>query len=312
MTEPLKTDTAAAAADSAADTTTADTTTADATTADATTADATTADATTADTAAADTAAAAPADEPAPASPPRRGRKAAALAGGAVALAVLAGGAIAGSAALEGADRSVATRYWVPEGAPPAAPEDPAPVPAGELSGKLLPVPSGYSLGPDLGRDGNDYSFSGEKAVQTYGDARGGLSSSERKRRDEVLEGMKVKGLAGRSYTKDGGGAVYQVRIMQADAKAVGRLSEAAKKLNELAGDGRGAPAVDGHPEAKCVLLAIGEEKQEKIDSMDCVAVQGDVLVTFRAFGPKPFSPADAASFFKNQLSRLKSPGESV
>ncbi|MHC6627596.1 hypothetical protein ACYTFC_16140 [Streptomyces globosus] len=277
MTEPLKTASAAAAAETAAD-----------------------------------TASAAPAQESAPASPSRRGRKAAALASGAVALAVLAGGGLAGAAALEGADRSVETRYWVPDGPKPALPEDPAPVPAGELSGRLLPVPSGYSLGPDLGRDGNDYSYFGEKAVQTYGDAGGGLSGSERKRRDEVLEGMKVKGLAGRSYTRDGGGAVYQVRIMQADAKAVGRLSEAAKKLNELAGDGRGAPAVDGHPEAKCVLIAIGEEKQEKIDSMDCTAVQGDVLVTFRAFGPKPFSPADAASFFKNQLSHLKSPGESV
>ncbi|WP_284578096.1 hypothetical protein [Streptomyces sp. 2P-4] len=260
--------------------------------------------------AAAETAAAQAAPEPVPA--PRRGRRAAALAGGAVALAVLAGGGIAGSVALERADRTVGTRYWVPDGATPAVPEDPAPVPAGELSGKLLPVPSGFSLGPDIGKDGNDFSVPGDKAVQAYGDARGGQSSAQRKRREEALEGMKLKGLAGRSYTMDGGGVVYQVRFMQADPQAVGRLSEVAKKLNELGGDGRAAPAVDGHPEAGCALLAIGEAKQEKIDSMECVAVQGDVLVTFRAFGPKPFSPAAAASFLKNQLSHLKSPGESV
>ncbi|MEU2392402.1 hypothetical protein [Streptomyces sp. NPDC007369] len=242
----------------------------------------------------------------------RRGRRAAALVAGAAGLAVLAGGGIAASAALEKADRTAPTRYWTAEGRRPAEPAEPAPVPAGELSGKLLPVPSGFTLGPDLGQDGNDFSVAGDKAVQGFKDARGGLSSAARKQRDEVLEGLKLKGLAGRSYTKSGGTAVYQVRIMQADPQAVGKFSEASKKLLELTGDGRGAPAVEGHPEAKCVLLAIGEEKQEKIDSMDCVAVRGDVLVNFRAFGPKPFSPVDAVSFFKNQLSHLKSPGESV
>ncbi|MFD0270160.1 hypothetical protein ACFVGY_26920 [Streptomyces sp. NPDC127106] len=242
----------------------------------------------------------------------RRGRKAVALVAGGVGVALLAGGGIAASAALEKADRTAPTRYWTAEGQRPADPAEPAPVPAGELSGKLLPVPSDFTLGPDLGQDGNDFSVAGDKAVQGFKDARGGLSSTARKQRDEVLEGLKLKGLAGRSYTRRGGTAVYQVRIMQADPQAVGKFSEVSKKLLELTGDGRGAPAVDGHPEAKCVLLAIGEEKQEKIDSMDCVAVQGDVLVNFRAFGPKPFSPNDAVSFFKNQLSHLKSPGESV
>ncbi|MFK0257379.1 hypothetical protein [Streptomyces sp. NPDC090445] len=243
---------------------------------------------------------------------PRRGRKVVALVAGAVGLAVLAGGGIAAFVALEKADRTAPTRYWSAEGQRPAEPAEPAPVPVGELSGKLLPVPSDFTLGPDLGQDSNDFSVAGDKAVQGFKDARGGLSSASRKQRDEVLEGLKLKGLAGRSYTRRGGTAVYQVRIMQAAPHAVGKFSEVSKKLLELTGDGRGAPAVEGHPEAKCVLLAIGEGKREKIDSMDCVAVQGDVLVHFRAFGPKPFSPNDAVSFFKNQLSHLKSPGESV
>ncbi|MET9961083.1 hypothetical protein ABZ128_18860 [Streptomyces sp. NPDC006326] len=257
--------------------------------------------------------AAAPAADPSGKAPRAAvGRKTVALVAGGVGLAVLVGGGIAASAALDHADRTAPTRYWTAEGSAPHKPEEPASVPANELSGKLLPVPSNFTLGPDLAQDGNNFFVSGEKAVQGFKDARNGLSSSERKQRDEMLAGLKLKGLAGRSYTKGGGEAVYQVRIMQADPKAVGAFSEMSKKLLDLTGDDRDAPAVDGHPDAKCALVAIGEEKKEKIDSMDCVAVQGDVLVNFRAFGPKPFSHSDAVAFFKNQLSHLKSPGESV
>ncbi|MEU7554947.1 hypothetical protein AB0B01_21830 [Streptomyces sp. NPDC044571] len=254
----------------------------------------------------------APAAEPSGKAPRALSRKAVALIAGGIGLAVLAGGGIAASVALEHADRTAPTRYWTAEGSAPQKPEEAAPVPANELSGKLLPVPSNFTLGPDLAQDGNNFFVSGEKAVQGFKDARNGLSSSERKQRDEMLAGLKLKGLAGRSYTKGGGEAVYQVRIMQADPKAVGAFSEMSKKLLDLTGDDREAPAVDGYPDAKCALVAIGEEKKEKIDSMDCVAVQGDVLVNFRAFGAKPFSHSDAVAFFKNQLSHLKSPGESV
>ncbi|WP_328299537.1 hypothetical protein OG389_18145 [Streptomyces sp. NBC_00435] len=239
-------------------------------------------------------------------------RKAFALVVGVVAVAALVGGGVWASSAIADADRDAPTAYWVPVGDRVEQPAEAGPVPPNALSGKLLPVPTGFKLGPDMGSDGNNFFVSGEKAIEGFNESRSGLSTSQRKKREETLAELKLKGLAGRTYVKGAGAWVAEVRIMQADPKAVGNLSEVTKKLLELAGDKREAPKVDGFPDAKCALLAIGEENKEKIDSIDCTAVQGDVAVTFRAYGPKPFSTSDAVAFFKNQMSHLKSPGESV
>ncbi|MFD7558762.1 hypothetical protein ACFV9E_30010 [Streptomyces sp. NPDC059835] len=239
-------------------------------------------------------------------------RKAFALVSGAVAVALLVGGGAWAAVALSNADRDAPTAYWVPMGERYEKPAEPGSVPSNALSSKLLPVPIDYELGPDLEQDGNNFFVSGQKAVEGFKESRGGLSSSERKKRDEALADLKLKGLAGRSYIRVGFSSVAEVRIMQADPGAVGKLSEVGKKFLDLGGDTRDAPKVDGFPDAKCSLLEIGEEKKEKIDSIDCVAVEGDVMVTFRAYGSKPFKTADAVGFFKNQLTHLKSPGESV
>ncbi|WP_328926389.1 hypothetical protein OG429_18330 [Streptomyces sp. NBC_00190] len=262
--------------------------------------------------------AAAPAAAPEPAKPARTvGRKKLALIAAGVAAAVLVGGGVWGFSAIAGADRTAPTAYWVAAGERVPTAEEAAEVPPNALTGKLLPVPGGFTPGPDLDGDGNNFFVSGEKAVETLKEAREGLSSSERKKRDDMLAGLKLKGLAGRGYTGRHGDLVVEVSIMQADPQALGTFSEITKKLLEFAGDGREAPKVDGFPDAKCSLLAVGEdekdnEKKEKVDSLYCVAVQGDVLVNFRAYGRTPFQTSDAVGFFKNQLSHLKSPGESV
>ncbi|MFI5866869.1 hypothetical protein [Streptomyces sp. NPDC051546] len=240
-------------------------------------------------------------------------RKAIARVAGTVAVASLLGGGVWASAAIADADRDAPTAYWVPLGEPAAKAVEPGAVPPNALSGKLLPIPDGFRPGPDMGADGNDFVLSGEKAIESFQESRTGLSSTERKKRDEMLASLKLKGLAGRTYAKEMTGWIAEVRIMQADPKAVGSFSEVTKKLLELGGDKRQAPKVDGFPDAKCSLLAIGDEEgKEKIDSIDCTAVEGDIAVTFRAYGPKPFSTTDAVAFFKNQMSHLKSPGESV
>ncbi|MFE9634338.1 hypothetical protein [Streptomyces sp. NPDC006463] len=260
----------------------------------------------------------APAEAEAPAHEPAKpartaGRKKLALIAAGVAAAVLVGGGVWGFSAIAGADRTAPTAYWVAAGERVPTAEEAAEVPPNALTGKLLPVPGGFSLGPDLDGDGNNFFVSGEKAVENLKEARNGLSSSERKKRDDMLADLKLKGLAGRGYTGRHGDVVVEVSIMQADPQALGKFSEISKKLLEFAGDGREAPKVDGFPDAKCSLLAVGEdEKKEKVDSLYCVAVEGDVLVNFRAYGRTPFQTSDAVAFFKNQLSHLKSPGESA
>lgn len=253
----------------------------------------------------------APAD---PAGTPRTGGRRTTVTLTAVAVAALAlvGGGVWASSALADADRTAPTAYWVEAGGKLPEVKKPEPVPESAFSGKLLPVPSGFAPGPDLAGDGNNFFVSGDKATEGFKEARKGLSNSERKKRDDMLADLKLKGLAGRSYTGDRG-LVVEIRIMQADPRAVGAFAEVSKKLLDLIGDDRDAPKVDGFPDAKCSLLAVGEEKQERIDSLYCVAVEGDVMVNFRAYGPKDsFSKSDAATFLKNQLTHLKSPGESV
>ncbi|MFF1412893.1 hypothetical protein ACFVX6_24495 [Streptomyces sp. NPDC058289] len=249
----------------------------------------------------------------APAKPARKvNRKAVALIAGGVAAAVLVGGGVWASSAIADADRDAPTAYWIPLGEKPAKREAPGSVPTNALSGKLLPFPAGFLPGPDLEEDGNNFFVSGEKALEGFKETRAGLTSSERKDRDKMLAGLKLKGLAGRSYVNERTSWFAEIRIMQADPKAVGAFSEVSKKFLEFKGDGREAPKVDGFPDAKCSLEAIGEKKKEKIDSIDCVAVKDDVMVTFRAYGPKPFAVANAVALFQNQMNHLKSPGESA
>ncbi|MFD7837246.1 hypothetical protein [Streptomyces sp. NPDC059761] len=256
-------------------------------------------------------------ETPAAAAAPRAvNRRTVALAAGAVAVAVLAGGALWGAGAIADADRSAPTRYWIAAGPTPSGTPQPVPaVPSNELTGKLMPLPVNYSLGPDLGADGNDFYVSGERAAEAFKDARSGLSGAQREQRDKALADLKLKGTAGRSYSKDHLGLVAEVRLTQADPQALAKFSEFGKKILDLVGDDREAPKVDGFPDAKCALRGLSDperKEKEKIDTMECVAVQGDVLVSFRAYGIPQFSTTEVVDLFKQQLNRLKSPGESV
>uniref|UniRef100_A0AAU2JRL3 Secreted protein n=1 Tax=Streptomyces sp. NBC_00049 TaxID=2903617 RepID=A0AAU2JRL3_9ACTN len=249
---------------------------------------------------------------PAPASAGSR-VKAGPLVVGVLSLAVLVGTGVWASATVDDADRSAPTAYWAAAGAEPQKAPEPESVPANAVSAKLLPVPASYELGPDFGVQGNDFVVSGDKAVEGFKEVRKGLSTAERKKRDEMLGELKLKGQAGRTYMKWAGNLVVEVRIVQADPQALNTFAGITKKFLEAIGDDREGPKVDGYPDAKCSLMAVGEEKEEKIDSVYCVAVEGDVMVDFRAYGPKSgFYTTDAVEFLKNQLNHLKSPGESA
>ncbi|MFE7184995.1 hypothetical protein [Streptomyces erythrochromogenes] len=258
-----------------------------------------------------------PAVRPADAPVRKRNRRTLALVSAAVAVVVLAGGGVAAAVALEDADRTSPTRYWVAEDHTTGGTAAPVPsVPPNELTGKLMPLPANYWPGPDLDREGDHYFVPSDKALQNFKDARTGLSSSERTERDKALADLKLKGMAGRSYARGEGegAAVAEIRLMQADPQQVAKFAEFTKKLIELTAGGE-APQVEGYPQAKCGLddsLKGGKDGKEKIDALDCVAVEGDVLVTFRMYGSKGFAVKDAASLFKQQLDHLKSPGESA
>ncbi|MEU7724462.1 hypothetical protein AB0B78_04300 [Streptomyces sp. NPDC040724] len=255
---------------------------------------------------------AAPLQEAAPAR--KANRKAVRLVAAAVGAVVLAGGGLWAAAALGDADRTAPTRYWLAADAPIAEPGEAPSVPGNELQGKLLPVPENYWLGPDIDAEGNNYFISGDRALQIAKEDRTGLSGDERAERDKALAGLKLKGVAGRSYTtRHGAGAsVVEIQLTQADPQQLAQFGEFAKKIVSLVDADGKAPKVDGFPDAKCMLSPLVREKDEKIDALDCLAVQGDVMVSFRVYGSGDFLPNDAAALFKEQLNHLKSPGESA
>ncbi|MFE2145798.1 hypothetical protein ACFXA3_29390 [Streptomyces sp. NPDC059456] len=273
----------------------------------------------TAEPAAPEPAAPEPAPDATPATVPRpRSRRTAALIAGAVAVAVLVGGGLWGAGRIAGADRTSPTRYWsvADPGPRPTATSGPKPtVPPNALTGKLLPLPGGFEPGPDIDEDGNDFYVSGERALQSFKDVRSGLSGDQQAQRDKALADLKLKGMAGRSYRQVRESQVVEIHLTQAEPQALAKFSEFSKKLLELTGEDGDAPKIEGYPDAKCALETLGKEKTEdkdKIGAMDCVALQGDVLVAFRMYGRKPFSTHDGADLFKRQLNHLKSPGESV
>ncbi|MFJ8012531.1 hypothetical protein [Streptomyces sp. NPDC096339] len=253
--------------------------------------------------------------------PPREtNRKAVSLIAAGLGAAVLAGGGFWASARLDAADRTAEARYWTPAGRSSASESKPAPtVPPNELVAKLLPMEFGDALGPDMGGEGNNFYVSGERALHTLRDSGSGLSGGERADRDKALAGLKLKGLAGRSFFTQRERVVTEVELMQADPKALAGLSEVNKKLLDVlekVSGKRQAPAVDGFPQAKCVLFDVVDprperEEKTKLDSLECLAVEGDVLVSFRTYG-YVISVDSSVALFKKQLNHLKSPGESV
>ncbi|MFI5620364.1 hypothetical protein [Streptomyces sp. NPDC051567] len=249
----------------------------------------------------------------------RANRKAVGLVAGVLAVAVLAGGGFWVSDLLGRADRSAPTHYWTADGPGSSGTAEPVPtVPPNELMAKLLPIPSGYYPGPDIHREGNNYSVPGARAVQEYKDKASGLSGEQRAQRDKVLDGLKLKGTAGRSYvSRVLGEPAVEIELTQAEPQFLAKIAEFTKTFLKVTGDGREGPKADGFPDATCVLLREGPDRLEervKIESISCVAVQGDVLVHFRAYGSTSLflSASDAVSLFTRQLNHLKSPGESV
>ncbi|MFJ6719806.1 hypothetical protein [Streptomyces sp. NPDC091259] len=266
--------------------------------------------------------AAEPHEEPSsPAARPRTRRKRTTLISAAVGLAVLAGAGFAASALLDTADRSSPTRYWHPAGAHSASEPKPVPtVPVNALAAKLLPLDPGGQPGPDTDGEGNDFYVSGESALQTFKSSRSGLSEEARAGRDKALAGLKLKGVAGRSYSAWRSGAVSEIELMQADPQAVASLAEVNKKVFDVlekAGGTRRAPAVDGFPQAECALSDVVDGRSDasthkgKLDSLECVAAEGDVLVNFRTYG-SAINVNKAVDLFEKQLIRLKAPGESA
>ncbi|MFD8824025.1 hypothetical protein ACFV1C_16890 [Streptomyces sp. NPDC059605] len=233
---------------------------------------------------------------------------------------VLVLAAVGGAAAytwsvVDGADRSTPTRLW----AEPA--HEPGRDPAGDvsrgrastvLSKLLLPVPDGYRLGPDNGELGNDGELSGRKAAAAMKQSARGLAGRDRRAYEKRVDELRIGGVATRTYTADDGTLMISTEIVRMkDRKAVRDLHAFRTGLLESADVFRAGPRIEGHTKnARCYAPRGGSE--DDIESMNCLAYDGELSIEVTASGTGPFDRTAVAEFLKDQLDHIESPGEYV
>ncbi|MEU8793264.1 hypothetical protein [Streptomyces sp. NPDC048643] len=244
----------------------------------------------------------------------RRGRVAAIA--GAV---LLVGAVVAGSAytvvTVQDADRDAGAPSWK---FPKATKADTGKAKAASpLAAMLVPYDESYVRGPDMTTFGSDTALSGGEATALRKEAIRDLPRSQRLQIEKQIDKQHTKGMAMRSYLYGGSAptdrGTFTVSIQLAqieDKRAVRNMSTFQNGLLDALEIFRSGPRIEGHKNAKCFLPP--KVKKEKLDMMICSAYQGDVLVDAVAYAAKPMDTKAVAKLLREQLDRIKEPGEAV
>ncbi|MEV4974812.1 hypothetical protein [Streptomyces scopuliridis] len=235
---------------------------------------------------------------------------------GTVLPAVLVLGAIAGGlgfikTTVDGADRTVRTTVWT------KTITQPDNDPAGdflkgrtdtELSRKLLPVPEGYALGPDVDEYGNDGELTGKQVTALMKSMGKGFSGPARREMNKEIDKLGIKGTAVRSYEAGTVDLVATLHLMRIENRQFLRSWYDAERDWP---DTRKGPKIEGHRNVEC-FLGPKTDGTSDLESMRCVAYDGDLAVNLSASGVKPFDASAAAELMKEQLDHIASPGKYV
>jgi hypothetical protein len=178
----------------------------------------------------------------------------------------------------------------------------------GKLSKLLLPMPADWSAGPDIEQFGDNTQLSSAQATTVFKSQYGDLSNAQRKQLTKAVGKLGIKGLGLRSYQNDDDDKVVQIQLLQIDKQYAKASTEAMTRLlNAVMSKG---PKVPGHSEAHCYQESL--VKKGAIQEVDCLADEGDLMVTFTVQGTKPAGDQDVLTLLKDQLDRIADPGESV
>ncbi|MFI5756469.1 hypothetical protein [Streptomyces sp. NPDC051569] len=231
---------------------------------------------------------------------------------------VLVLGAVGGGAGfikvtVDRADRTAPTQVWQKPDSAQAVPDPAAESGRGRtdtpLSRKLLPVPSSYRLGPDIGEYGNDGELSGREASSLIKALGQGLSGGERRAMEKQIDKLGITGVAVRSYVSTTNDLVIETHLTQIkDRKAVIDFYRAASSLPGV----RKGPAVKGHKHATCFLSKKDKSDKSGLAEMVCVAYDGDLSVQVNAVGTDPVDASAVAELLGDQLDHIASPGKYV
>lgn len=181
----------------------------------------------------------------------------------------------------------------------------------GSLSLLLLPVPDDYGPGPDVEAYGNDVVLTaGQASALVKGDA-GAKTAKERKQLDAAVDALHIEGAGLRTYAHHSHELIVQTALIQMRNKRAAQAESAyfGTFAKALGGYGKGLK-VPGHPQATCVLPK--RDTGEKLDSMICLATEGDLMVEMNAEGVAPLEQSAAVDLLRRQLDRIQDPGESV
>ncbi|WP_354641670.1 hypothetical protein [Kitasatospora camelliae] len=180
----------------------------------------------------------------------------------------------------------------------------------GRLRDLLLPVPTGYTLGPDAGALGNDSELGREQLDKRMEKNLDGVPNQYRDRVKGAWEALHQKGSGIRTYRSGGADLLVEMYLDQFNQQAVTQTTELYGAMVDDTGVFRHGPAVPGHDAARCVLppLRAGDE----LDFMHCFSAEGDLLVTMNVSGTAPLNQDKVVDLFRQQLDRLARPGASV
>jgi hypothetical protein len=238
---------------------------------------------------------------------------------------VVAGAVVAGVGCtvvtVNGADRDAGAPVWTfPKGG--KAGEAKAASVKG-LGGMLVPYGAdGWSRGPDIGEFGSDAQLSGARATALAKESLSGLPRSERRELEKRIDKQRISGIAMRSYVSteelssvytDQASAVTVQLAQMASTSAVRSLARSQQGFLDALGVFDEGPKIEGHKDAACYLPP-SDKKDGKngLESMYCVAAQGNVLVTLTATSAKPLQKTGITMFLREQLDRIEEPGEAV
>jgi hypothetical protein len=173
----------------------------------------------------------------------------------------------------------------------------------GSLFAFLLPAPSGWLPGPDVGSVGNNSyltasQFNAKLQSNLLNVPKSDLGSTQSTLADLHLQAVAVRSMVNSDYSLELSFELLQLDPKQAsaDQKAMGDFVDGLSW--------RQGASVPGYPNASCALRpGLGSDT---VDSMLCVATYGDVEVTLQADGVAPLGQGTAVKMLAQQLDRLK------